>query len=115
MPRSTNNPATRKRRNRVLKRAKGFFLGRKNYRQAKETVMRGLVFAFRDRKARKREFRSLWVVRMNAACKANGITYSRFIDGLKKAKIGLDRKSLADIALNDPKAFTKLVELVKKS
>lgn len=115
MPRATNNPATRKRRNRILKRAKGFFQGRKNYRQAKETVMRGLAFAFRDRKARKREFRRLWTVRINAACRAGGMSYSRFISGLKKAKVELDRKSLAEIAAQDSNAFGKLIELAKKS
>jgi len=114
MPRATNNPASRKRRKKVLKRAKGFFLGRKNYRQANETVMRGLVFAFRDRKARKREFRNLWVLRINAACRSCGISYSRFIAGLKKACIELNRKSLAEIAAKDLKAFSKLVELARK-
>lgn len=115
MPRATNNPATRRRRNKVRKLAKGFFQGRKNYRQAKETVMRGWAFAFRDRKARKREFRRLWTVRINAACRSEGISYSRFISGLKKKKVGLDRKVLADLAVKDREAFSQLVELAKSS
>ncbi|MBI4550205.1 MAG: 50S ribosomal protein L20 [Candidatus Omnitrophica bacterium] len=114
MPRATNNPASRRRRKKVLKSAKGFFQGRRKlYRQAKETVIRGLAFAFRDRKARKREFRNLWTIRINAACRENGISYSRFISGLKKEKVALDRKALAELAVRDSKAFTKLVELVK--
>lgn len=114
MPRATNNPASRRRRKKILKRAKGFFQGRRKlYRQAKETVIRGLAFAFRDRKARKREFRNLWTIRINAACRENGISYSRFISGLKKEKVALDRKALAELALRDTKAFKKLVDLVK--
>ncbi len=116
MPRATNNPATRKRRKKVLKQAKGFFQGRRKlYRQAKETVIRGLAFAFRDRKARKREFRSLWILRINAACRENGISYSRFITGLKKQKVDLDRKALAELAVKDGKAFKRLVEVAKAS
>ena len=114
MPRATNNPASRRRRKKVLKKAKGFFQGRRKlYRQAKETVIRGMAFAFRDRKARKREFRSLWNIRINAACRENGISYSRFISGLKKGKVSLDRKSLAELALKEPQAFKRLVEMVK--
>src|SRR3989338_2269534 len=106
MPRATNNPASRRRRKKILKKAKGFFQGRRKlYRQAKETVIRGMAFAFRDRKARKREFRSLWNIRINAACRENGISYSRFISGLKKGKVSLDRKSLAELALKEPQAF----------
>ncbi len=115
MPRSTNNPASRRRRKKVLKRAKGFFSGRRKlYRTAKETVMRAMAFATRDRKQRKRHFRQLWNIRINAACRQNGTTYSRFINALKKAKITLDRKSLAELAANDPPAFKKLVELTSK-
>ncbi len=114
MPRATNNPASRRRRKKILKKAKGFFQGRRKlYRQAKETVIRGMAFAFRDRKARKREFRSLWNIRINAACRENGMSYSRFIAGLKKGKVSLDRKSLAELALKDPQAFKRLVELAK--
>ena len=114
MPRATNNPASRRRRKKVLKQAKGFFQGRRKlYRPAKETVIRGLAFAFRDRKARKREFRNLWTIRINAACRENGISYSRFISALKKKKVEMDRKSLAEIAVNNANAFKKLVDLVK--
>jgi len=116
MPRATNNPASRRRRKKILKKAKGFFQGRRKlYRQAKETVIRGMAFAFRDRKARKREFRSLWNIRINAACRENGISYSRFISGLKKGKVSLDRKSLAELALKEPQAFKRLVELAKNT
>ncbi len=116
MPRATNNPASRRRRKKVLKQAKGFFQGRRKlYRQAKETVIRGLAFAFRDRKARKRQFRRLWTVRINAACREHGISYSRFMEGLKKHKVMLDRKVLADLAVKDAKAFKNLVGIAKAS
>ena len=112
MPRATNNPASRRRRKKVLKRAKGFFSGRRKlFRTAHETVQRAMAFATRDRKQRKRHFRQLWTIRINAACRQNGTTYSRFIAGLKKAKIELDRKSLADLAVRDAAAFTQLVTL----
>ena len=112
MPRSTNAPASRNRRRKVLKRAKGFFGGRsKLYRTAQETVDRARAFATRDRKTRKREFRTLWTIRINAACRQYGTTYSRLMAALKKANIGLDRKSLADIAVQDIQAFQKIVEL----
>ena len=117
MPRATNNPASRRRRKKVLKRAKGFFGGRRKlFRTAHETVMRAEVYATRDRKQRKRHFRALWTVRINAACRQFGTTYSKFINALKKAKITIDRKSLADIAVRDSAAFKKLVDLagVKK-
>ena len=116
MPRATNNPASRRRRKKVLKQAKGFFQGRRKlYRQAKETVIRGLAFAFRDGKARKREFRNLWTIRINAACREQGISYSRFISGLNKQKVDLDRKVLADLCVSDEKAFKRLVELAKSA
>ena len=112
MPRATNNPASRRRRKKVLKRAKGFWGGRRRlYRTAKETVIRAEVYATRDRKQRKRHFRSLWTVRINAACRQFGTTYSRFIAALKKSKISIDRKSLADLAVRDSAAFKKLVDL----
>lgn len=111
MPRATNNPASRRRRKKILKRAKGFFSGRRKLiRTAKETVTRAMAFATRDRKQRKRHFRTLWNIRINAACRQYGTTYSRFINALKKAKITLDRKSLAELAANDTAAFKKLVE-----
>lgn len=116
MPRSKYTPAKRKRRKKILKRAKGFYLGRsKLYKKATETVRRGMAFAYRDRKVKKREMRALWVIRINAACRRLGITYSKFIDGLKKLKIHLDRKVLAEIAVNDQPAFAKLVEEISKS
>ena len=112
MPRATNNPASRARRKKVLKRAKGFFSGRRKlFRTANETVKRAMVYATRDRKQRKRHFRALWNVRINAACRQFGTTYSRFISALKKAKITMDRKSLADLAVRDTAAFKKLVDL----
>ncbi|MBI3316986.1 MAG: 50S ribosomal protein L20 [Candidatus Omnitrophica bacterium] len=115
MPRATNNPASRRRRRKVLKRAKGFFQGRRKlFRTAKETVQRAMAFATRDRRQRKRQFRSLWTLRINAACRMNGMTYSRFIAGLKRAKIQLDRKALAELAVRDEAAFKKLVELAGK-
>jgi len=116
MPRSTNNPASRNRRRKVLKRAKGFYQGRRKlYRTAQETVIRAMAFATRDRKVRKREFRSLWQVRINAACRLCGTTYSRFIAALKIAKVELDRKSLAEIAARDIKGFEQIVKFVTKA
>lgn len=116
MPKAKYTPAKRQRRKKVLKRAKGYFLGRsKQYKKAQETVRRAMVYAYRDRKVIKREMRALWVVRVNAACRQCGITYSKFINGLKKLKIELDRKILSDMAINDNPAFTKLVEEVSKS
>ncbi len=112
MPRATNTPASKKRRKKVFKRAKGFFSGRRKlFRTAHETVMRAMVFATRDRKQRKRQFRRLWNIRINAACRKFGTTYSRFIAGLKRAQISLDRKVLADLAVRDQAAFKKLVDL----
>lgn len=113
MPRSTNAPASRRRRKKVLKRAKGFVSGRGTlFRTANETVMRAMAYATRDRKARKREFRRLWTIRINAACRQFGMNYSQFIAALKSAQVRLDRKSLAEIAARDLQAFQKIVELV---
>jgi len=104
----------RRRHKKILKMAKGFYSGRrKHFRKAKEQVERSLVYAFRDRKQKKRDFRKLWIVRINAACRLNDINYSRFINGLKKAGIELDRKILADLAMNEPETFAKLVEEAK--
>ena len=115
MAKIKHSVATRKRKKRLLKQAKGFWGDRsKQFQQAKRTLMHALVYAYRDRRVKKREFRSLWIARINAACREAGITYSAFINGLKKAKVTLDRKILADIAVRDNKAFKKLVELVKK-
>ncbi|MCC7431595.1 50S ribosomal protein L20 [bacterium] len=114
MPRSTNNPASREKRKKYLKRAKGFYAGRsKLIRTVKETVDRALVYATRDRKTRKREFRSLWIIRINAAVREHGFSYSKFMFALKKADISLDRKQLAEMAVMDPEGFKSLVEKIK--
>ena len=116
MPRATRVPASRKRRKKWLKRAKGFWGGRhKLYRTARETVQRALAFSTRDRKKRRRTYRTLWITRLNAACREQGISYSRFIAALKKAKIDLNRRSLAELAVRDRNAFNQLVELVKNA
>ena len=111
MPRSTNSPASRKRRKRVIKAAKGFRGFRsKLYRYAKDAVRKAMQYHYRDRKNRKREFRSLWIQRVNSATRAHGLSYARFMEGLKAAGIELDRKVLADIAVNDDAAFQGLVQ-----
>lgn len=103
-----------KRKKRLLKQAKGFWGDRsKQYQQARRTLMRAWAFSYRDRKRRKREFRRLWIARINAACRNLGISYNKFISGLKKAKVGLDRKMLAEMAVRDNRAFGKLVEIAK--
>lgn len=115
MSRVTSAVPTRHRKNKMFRKAKGFWGGRKNlYRVAKEAVMRAGQFGWRDRRARKRDFRSLWITRINAACRLNGVSYSTFIDGLKKKSILIDRKILADLAVHDAVAFTRLVEAAKK-
>jgi large subunit ribosomal protein L20 len=104
----------RRRHKKILKLAKGFYSGRrKHFRKAKEQIERSLVYAFRDRKYRKRDFRRLWITRINAACRLNDISYSRFINALNKANIELDRKILADMAMNDPEAFASVVKQAK--
>lgn len=104
----------RKRHKKVLKLAKGFYSARrKHFRKAKEQLERSLVYAFRDRRAKKRDFRRLWITRINAACRLNDISYSRFINALNKANITLDRKILADMAMNDPEAFAVVVKQAK--
>ncbi len=114
MPRATNNPAARRRKKKILKQARGYFGGRsKLYRTAREAVQRGLAYAYRDRRARKRDFRRLWIVRINAAARLYGLSYSIFINGLKKAGVALDRKILADLAVRDQATFAKLAELAK--
>ena len=111
MARATNSPASRKRRKKVLKYAKGYFGNKsKLYRYAKEAVQHAWQYAYRDRKKKKGEFRSLWIIRLNAACRNAGISYSRFIEGLKAAKIELDRKVLSDLAIRDEVAFNALVK-----
>ena len=110
MPRATNAPASRKRRKRILKKAKGFRGSRsKLIRTAKDAIFKSQSWAYRDRKNRKRTFRSLWVQRINAATRAEGLTYSRFIEGLNAAGIELDRKVLSDLAIRDAAAFSAIV------
>jgi len=114
MPRAKGGSKTRQRRKKVLKQAKGYVGGRHRlYRTAAETVLRAGAFAYRDRRQKKRAFRGLWIVRINAACRQLGLSYSRFMAGLKKAGIGLDRKVLAELAVSDPAAFAKLAETSK--
>ena len=115
MAKIKHSVATKKRKKRVLKKTKGYWGDRgKQFQQARRTLMRALVYAYRDRRVKKREFRQLWISRINAACRQAGITYSRFMDGLKKSKIDLDRKILADLAVKDTKAFEKLIKIAKK-
>ncbi len=114
MPRARCAPASRRRRRRILKAAKGFVGGRsRTLKQAKETLERSWSYAYRDRRTRKRDFRRLWIVRINAGARANGLPYNRFMEGLKKADVGLDRKVLADMAATDPAGFTAVVERAK--
>ncbi|NLM27068.1 MAG: 50S ribosomal protein L20 [Clostridiaceae bacterium] len=114
MARVKGSVATRARRKKVLKLAKGYFGAKsKLYRVANQAVMKSLVYSYRDRKARKRDFRKLWITRINAAARMNGMSYSRFMNGLKKSGITLNRKVLADMAVNDAAGFAKLVEKVK--
>ena len=114
MPRATRVPASRKRRKKWLKKAKGFWGGRhKLYRTARETVQRAMVFATRDRKKKRRHYRTLWIIRLNAACREQGVSYSRFIAMLKKANVQLNRRSLSELAVRDRESFNRLVELVK--
>lgn len=110
--RATNAPASRKRRIRTIKAAKGFRMRRsKLYRYAADALDHGRQYAYRDRKTKKRTFRGLWQIRINAAARANGVTYSRFMEGIKAAKIELDRKALAEIAATDTAAFAELVKV----
>lgn len=107
MPRVKTGVVRRRRHKKILKLAKGFYSGRrKHFRKAKEQIERSLYYAFRDRKQNKREFRKLWIIRINAACRLNGMNYSTFINGLSKSGIELDRKILADMAMNDAAAFS---------
>lgn len=116
MPRTKNSVASRERRKKYLKRAKGFFGGRSRlYRAARETVERAGVFAYRDRRQRKRDFRKLWIARINAAARLNGLSYNRFISGLKKADVDVNRKILAEMAVNDQNGFRELAELAKSA
>ncbi|HEC1582294.1 TPA: 50S ribosomal protein L20 [Campylobacter upsaliensis] len=116
MARVKTGVVRRRRHKKVLKLARGFYSGRrKHFRKAKEQLERSLVYAYRDRRRKKRDFRRLWIVRINAACRLNDLSYSKFINGLKKAGIELDRKILADLAMNDATAFAKIADAVKKA
>lgn len=116
MSRVKRGTKKRKRRSKILKQAKGYWGARsRNYRTAKEAVERALLYAYRDRRVRKREFRRLWIIRIKAAAENNGISYNRFIHGLKKLHIELDRKILADLAVHSPQIFLRIVERVKQA
>ncbi len=114
MPRVRRGTKKSRRRSRILKLAKGYWGARShNYRTAKEAVERALVYAYRDRRTRKRDFRRLWIIRIKAAAENNGLSYSRFIHGLKELNIELDRKILAELAVNSPQTFFEIVQKVK--
>lgn len=114
MTRARSSVPTSRRRKRLRKLCKGYRLSRHNLiKQSRTTLMRARVYAYRDRRVRKREFRKLWIIRINAACRMRGMRYSIFISGLQRALCQLDRKSLAEIAVHDPETFTKLVELAR--
>ncbi len=116
MPRVKNTPVTRRRRKKVLKLAKGYFGSKRTlYRTANEQVMRSLQYSYRDRKQRKRQFRKLWISRINAAAVLNGLKYSTFIHGLALANVEVNRKMLADIAVHEPQAFAAYAEVAKKA
>lgn len=116
MPRVKRGTKRRQRRKKILERASGYFLTKsKLYRAAKESVERGLKFAYAGRRQKKRQYRSIWIVRIGAAARAHGLNYNQFISGLKKAGIELDRKVLADLAVNDAAGFAALVETAKRS
>jgi large subunit ribosomal protein L20 len=114
MSRARSGKTVTQGRKRLRKLCKGFRLSRHNLvRQSLVTLIRGRVYAFRDRRVRKREFRRLWIIRVNAACRMRGLRYSELISGLQRARVALDRKTLADVAVNDPDTFTKIVELAR--
>jgi large subunit ribosomal protein L20 len=116
MVRTKYTPARKRKKKRILKAAKGYYGAKSRlYRTAKEAVTRSLVYAYRDRKRKKRDFRKLWISRINAACRNQGMSYNRLINGLKNAKIEIDRKILSDLAINDPDTFTQLVDIAKKN
>jgi large subunit ribosomal protein L20 len=116
MPRVKRSVAGRKKRREVLKQAKGYYSARgKHFRAAREQVLHSGVYAYRDRRARKGEFRKLWITRINAAARINGLSYNRFMNGLRLAEVEVDRKVLADLAVNEPEAFAALAEVAKKS
>ena len=115
MPRTTGAPARKRRKKKIFRQAKGYFGARKKlYRTAKDAVERGWEYAYRDRKQKKRNFRRLWITRINAASRQHDLSYSRFINGLQRAGIELDRKSLADLAVRNPEAFAALADRAKQ-
>ncbi len=116
MPRVKRSVAGRKKRREVLKQAKGYYSSRgKHYRAAREQVLHSGVYAYRDRRRRKGDFRKLWIIRINAAARQNGISYSRMMAGLRAAEVEVDRKMLAELAVNEPQAFAQLAEVAKQS
>ena len=116
MPRTKNTVAARARRKKVLKAARGYRGGRHAlYRTARETVERALAYAYRDRRQKKRDFRKLWIARINAAARLNGMSYSRFINGLKKAEVDINRKLLAEMAVNDKDGFARLADVARSA
>ena len=115
MPRAKGGPKTRRRHKRMLKLASGFVGGRKLYKQARSTLEKGLTYAYRDRKQKKRDFRALWVARINALVREHGMSYSRFINGLKRAGVGLDRKQLAALAMARDPLFAELVRTAENA
>ncbi len=115
MPRARSGSARHRSKKRLFRAAKGYRGGRSKYRLAKEAIIRAGVYAYRDRRARKRDFRRLWITRLSAACQTRDLSYSRFIYGLRHANIALDRKMLSELAISDPVAFDKIVELAKSA
>ena len=114
MPRANSSVPRHRRHRKIVKQAKGYYGARsRTFKSAKDAVLKAGLYAYRDRRQRKRQFRRLWILRINAACRLNGITYSAFINGLKKNAIDLNRKILADMAVNDPQAFTALTDSIK--
>ncbi|NLA11901.1 MAG: 50S ribosomal protein L20 [Firmicutes bacterium] len=115
MPRVKRGPVAHQRRKKVMKLAKGYYGGKsRSYRVANQQVMKSLFYAYRDRRQRKRDFRRLWITRINAAARSNGLSYSRFINGLKKADIEINRKMLAEMAVHDADGFNRLVQVAKE-
>lgn len=116
MPKVQNNVAAKRRRKKYLKAAKGYFGARsKLYKTARQAVEKGWLYAYRDRRAKKRSFRRLWIVRINAQARINGLSYSQFIAGIAKSEIGLNRKALAHLALHEPDSFNKLCDIIKQT
>ena len=116
MPRTKHSVASHKRKKKIMKQAKGYTGGRGTlFRSAREAVNRALAYSYRDRRVKKRDFRRLWIARINAAARLNGLSYSRFINGLKKSDIEINRKMLAELAVNDAEGFSKLAEIAKGS